>query len=86
MATLGVSATSSEPTPTRTDTGLIAAYFIASYTAFSIPVVAAGVATTHVGLHRTALVYCAVIAVLAAVAAGSLIVRRGSDAGGVAAL
>ena len=64
--------------------GLIAAYFIASYTAFSIPVVAAGVATTHVGLHRTALVYCAVIAVLAAVAAAGLIVRRRSPAGGTA--
>jgi hypothetical protein len=38
-------------------------------------VVVAGVAVTHVGLHRTALVYCTVIAVLAAVAAGSLIVR-----------
>jgi predicted MFS family arabinose efflux permease len=56
--------------------GLVAAYFIASYTAFSIPVVIAGIAVTHFGLHRTALVYCAVIAVLAAVAAGSLIVRR----------
>ena len=55
---------------------LIAAYFIASYLAFSVPVVIAGMAVTHVGLHRTALVYCAVIAVLAAVAAGSLIVRR----------
>jgi MFS family permease len=54
---------------------LIAAYFIASFTAFSIPVVAAGVAITHFGLHRTALAYCAAIAVLAAVAAGSLIFR-----------
>jgi MFS family permease len=53
---------------------LIAAYFIASYLAFCVPVVIAGVATTHVGLHRTALVYCAVIAVLAA-AAGGLIFR-----------
>jgi hypothetical protein len=55
---------------------LIAAIFIASYLAFSVPVLVAGVAITHAGLHRTALVYCAVIAVLAAVAAGSLIVRR----------
>jgi hypothetical protein len=55
---------------------LIAAYFIVSYAAFSIPVVVAGVATTRFGLHRTALVYCAAIAVLAAVAAGSLISRR----------
>ena len=56
--------------------GLVAAYFIASYLAFSVPVVVAGVAITHFGLHRTALVYCAVIAVLAAVAAASLIFRR----------
>jgi MFS family permease len=55
--------------------GLIAAYFIASYVAFSVPVVAAGVAATHVGLHPTALVYCAAIAVLSATAAGSLIIR-----------
>jgi MFS family permease len=55
--------------------GLIAAYFIASYVAFSIPVVAAGVATAHFGLHRTALVYCAAIAVLSATAAGSLVIR-----------
>jgi hypothetical protein len=60
--------------------GLVAAYFIVSYTAYSIPVVIAGVATTHVGLHRTALAYCAVIAVLAAVAAGGLIFRRRSPA------
>ena len=58
--------------------GLISAYFIVSYAAFGIPVVVAGLATTHVGLHRTALVYCVTIAVLAAVAAGSLIVRRRS--------
>ena len=57
--------------------GLIAAYFIASYVAFSVPVVAAGVAITQFGLHRTALVYGAAIAVLAAVAAGSLIFRHG---------
>jgi MFS family permease len=60
--------------------GLIAAYFIVSYTAFSIPVVVAGVATMHFGLHRTALAYCAVIGVLAAVAAASLIFRRRSPA------
>jgi hypothetical protein len=46
------------------------------------PVVVAGVAVTHAGLHRTALVYRAVIAVLAAVAAGSLIVRGRSPVPG----
>jgi Major Facilitator Superfamily len=59
---------------------LIAAIFIASYVAFSVPVVAAGVAVTHFGLHRTALVYCAVIAVLVAMAAGSLVFGRRSPA------
>jgi hypothetical protein len=58
---------------------LIAAFFIVSYLAFSVPVVVAGVAVTHVGLHRTALVYCTVIAVLVAVAAGSLILRGRSS-------
>jgi hypothetical protein len=62
--------------------GLIAAYFIASYLAFSLPVVAAGVAATHVGLHRTALVYCAALAVLAALAAGGLIFRGRSGTPG----
>jgi Major Facilitator Superfamily len=56
--------------------GLVAAYFIVSYLAFSIPVVVAGMAVTHFGLHRTALAYCTVIAILVAVAAGSLIFRR----------
>jgi hypothetical protein len=59
---------------------LIAAYFIASYLAFSVPVVVAGVATTQFGLRRTALVYCAAIAVLAAAAAGSLILRAADRA------
>jgi hypothetical protein len=61
---------------------LIAAIFAVCYLALSVPVVAAGVAVTHAGLHRTALVYCAVIAVLAAVAAGSLIVRGRSPVPG----
>jgi hypothetical protein len=59
---------------------LIAAIFIVSYVAFSVPVVVAGVATTHFGLHRAALVYCAVIAVLVAVAAGRLVFGRRSPA------
>jgi MFS family permease len=54
---------------------LIAAIWIVFFIAFSVPVVIAGVATMHFGLHQTALVYCAVIAMLAAVAAGSLIFR-----------
>ena len=55
---------------------LIAAIWIVFFLAFSVPVVIAGVATTHFGLHRTALVYSAALAVLAAGAAGSLLLHR----------
>jgi MFS family permease len=55
---------------------LIAALWIVYYLAFSIPVVIAGVATTHVGLHRTAVVFSAALAVLAAAAAGSFLLHR----------
>jgi MFS family permease len=55
--------------------GLVAAIFIVNFLAFSIPAVIAGWAVTRYGLHRTALVYCAVIAALVAVAAACLIVR-----------
>jgi predicted MFS family arabinose efflux permease len=51
--------------------GLVAAIFTVGYLAFSVPALVAGVATSHFGLHKTALVYCAVVAVLAATAAGS---------------
>lgn len=47
--------------------GTVAALYIVSYTAFSIPIVIAGVATTRFGVHSVALVYSAVIAVLAAI-------------------
>jgi MFS family permease len=55
--------------------GLVAAIWVVFYLAFSVPVVAAGVATTHFGLHRTAVVYSAALAVLAGGAAGCLIIR-----------
>ena len=54
---------------------LFSVIFIASYTAFSIPVVIAGVATSHFGLHLTALVYSAVIAALVGLALLSLLLR-----------
>jgi MFS family permease len=77
-AMLGAFRTVSALAPPGQRASLIAAYFIASYLAFSVPVVVAGVAVTHFGLHRTALVYCTVIAGLAAVAAASMILRRRS--------
>ena len=58
--------------------GLVAAIWIVFYLAFSVPVVAAGVATTHFGLHHTAEVYSAVLAVLAAAAAGIFLFHRRS--------
>ncbi len=54
---------------------LISVIFIASYTTFSVPVVIAGVATSHFGLHRTALVYSAVLATLVGLALLSLLLR-----------
>jgi hypothetical protein len=42
----------------------------------------AGVAAAHFGLHRTALAYCVAVAVLVAVAAGSLMLRRRGPATG----
>ena len=56
--------------------GLIATIWIVFFTAFSLPVVIAGVVTTRFGLHQTAVVYSAALAVLAAAAAGSFVLRK----------
>jgi hypothetical protein len=56
--------------------GLVAAIYIVGYLAFSVPALIAGVATTAFGLHSTALVYSASLAVLAAAALGLLLLRR----------
>ena len=55
---------------------MIAAIFTLSYSALSVPVLVAGLATTHFGLHRTALAYCGILAVIAAAAAASYILQR----------
>jgi MFS family permease len=57
-------------------TGLITAIYIVSYLATGIPAVLAGIATSHYGLRKTALVYSVAVAVLAAVAVGRLLARR----------
>ena len=59
--------------------GLVAAVYIVGYLAFSVPALIAGVATTKFGLHSTALVYSASLAVLAAAAVGLLGLRRGGQ-------
>ena len=53
--------------------GLIAAISIVNYLAFGLPALIAGIATSHFGLHHTALVYSVVIALLAVAAAGGLL-------------
>jgi MFS family permease len=58
--------------------GLIAAISIVNYLAFGLPALIAGIATSHFGLHDTALVYSVVIALLAAAAAGGVLFE-GSD-------
>jgi len=52
--------------------GLVTAIFTVGYLAFSVPALIAGVAATKFGLHSTALVYSASLAVLVAVATGIL--------------
>lgn len=56
--------------------GLVASVYVVSYLAFGVPAVVAGLAATHIGLHRTALVYAASVGVLAAAGAASLLIRR----------
>ena len=56
--------------------GLVTAVYIVGYLAFSVPALIAGVATTKFGLHSTALVYSASLAVLAVAAIGLLVFRR----------
>jgi hypothetical protein len=75
LALLGVNRTLIALAAPGQRAGLIAAIFIISFLGLSIPVVIAGVATAHFGLHRTALAYCVAVAALVAVAAGSLILR-----------
>jgi MFS family permease len=53
--------------------GLIAAIYTVNYLAFGLPALIAGIATSHFGLHDTALVYSAGIALLAAAAAGGFL-------------
>jgi hypothetical protein len=68
--------------PSDDRAGLITAVYMVSYLATGIPAVIAGIATSQYGLHDTALVYSLVVAALAAVGAGSFLVRRMGAAGG----
>ena len=55
--------------------GLIAAISTVTYLAFGLPALIAGTATTHYGLHHTALAYTATIALLALAAAAGILVE-----------
>jgi MFS family permease len=57
--------------------GLVAATYSVDYLALGLPALIAGVATSHFGLHDTALVYSVVIALLAAAAAGGVLFEGG---------
>ncbi len=61
--------------------GLVTAIFAVGYLAFSVPALMAGVAATTFGLHATALVYSASVAVLVVAAAGILLARRSAVSG-----
>jgi MFS family permease len=73
---LGAYRTLTALVPAHHRAGMVAAIFTIGYLALSVPVLIAGVGTTHFGLHRTALVYYAALAALSAAAATSFIVRR----------
>ncbi len=61
--------------------GLIAAISIVNYLAFGLPALIAGIATSHFGLHATALVYAVVIAALAVAATGGLLFEGDAHTG-----
>ena len=82
LALLGVNRILIAPAAPAQRAGLIAAIFIINFLGLSIPALIAGVATAHVGLHRTALAYCVAMATLVAAAAGSLLLRRRGTATG----
>jgi MFS family permease len=75
LAFLGVFRTLVALAPPTDRAGLIAAVYTVSYLAFSVPVVLAGIAATHIGLHDTSLAYASAVAVLVATALAGFAVR-----------
>jgi MFS family permease len=77
LAFLGVFRTLSALATPSDRAALIATIYAVSYLAFSLPVVIAGIATTHAGLHDTSLAYAgALIALVAVALAGTALHRR----------
>jgi MFS family permease len=62
--------------PSDDRAGVITAIYIVSYLATGGPAVIGGIATSHFGLHGTALVYSVAVAALAAAAVSLLVHRR----------
>jgi MFS family permease len=62
-------------TPIDDRAGLITAIYVVSYLATGIPAVIGGIATSHYGLHDTALVYSLVVSGFAAAAVVLLVIR-----------
>ena len=87
LAFLGVFRTLVALAPPAGRAGLITAIYIVSYLAFSLPVIAAGIAASHVGLRDTAQVYGLAVAALDLLAAAGLAIstRRARAAQGAAA-
>jgi predicted MFS family arabinose efflux permease len=56
--------------------GLLSSVFVVSYLMFSVPAIAAGIASGSLGLARTAEIYGAAVIVLALSAAAALLLRR----------
>jgi predicted MFS family arabinose efflux permease len=69
LAFLGVFRALTALAPPTGRAGLITAIYIVSYLAFSVPVIIAGIAVSHVGLRTTSIAYGALVAALAAVVA-----------------
>lgn len=61
---------------------LIGTVYLVSYLSFSVPVIVAGIVTTHVGLHDTAVGYAAAVSGLALLATvAGLLLRRAETVG-----
>jgi predicted MFS family arabinose efflux permease len=75
-AFLGAMATVTRGVAPGERAGLLSSVFVASYLAFSVPAIAAGVAAGRIGLARTAEIYGAVVIVLALAATAALLLRR----------
>ena len=77
---LGALATATRGVAPGQRAGLMSSVFVVGYLAFSVPAIAAGLASARFGLAVTAEVYGAAVVVLALLAVAALTVRRRADA------